>query len=234
MSLWSSLSDIVARLPSMQSVGGMIERAFDAVRASLDGPERRQVAFTIAMIALSAKMAKADGVVTSDEVDVVKRLFVVPETERANVARLFNLAKQDVAGFETYAGKIERLHRDEPELLEEILDGLFVIAAADGVIHERELGFLEVVADVFHLSTAAFGRIMARHVQPDRSDPHVVLGVPRGASVEEIKRAWRKAVAETHPDRLIARGVPAECIRLATDRMAALNAAYERLQRETA
>lgn len=234
MSLWTRLSEIVSRIPAASGVSGMIDRVIEAVRATISPEERQQVAFTVSMIALSAKMAKADGVVTSDEVSVVKRLFVVPDEERANVARLFNLAKQDVAGFEAYAEKIERLHRDQPDLLEEIVDGLFVIAGADGVVHEREIAFLERVADIFHLSTAAFGRIMARHVKADASDPYVVLGIPRGSSPEEAKRAWRRLVSESHPDRLVARGVPAECVRLATERVAALNAAHETIRRELA
>lgn len=234
MSLWSRLSEIVARLPAVETVSNAFDRVVEAVRATVSPVERREVAFTVSMIALSAKMAKADGVVTADEVSVVKRLLVVPESERANVARLFNLAKRDVAGFEAYARRIEELHRDDPAMLEEVLDGLFVIAGADGLVHESERAFLEHVADIFHVSTAAFGRIMARHVRPEASDPFVVLGVPRTAGPEEIKRAWRRQVAENHPDRLHARGVPAECIRLATERVAALNAAYERIERENA
>ncbi len=234
MSLWTRLSEIVARLPGAEAVAGAFDRVVEAVRATVSPQERREVAFTIAMIALSAKMAKADGVVTSDEISVVKRLLIVPEAERANVARLFNLAKQDAAGFEAYARRIEALCHDQPELLEDVLDGLFVIAGADGLVHDRERDFLERVADIFHVSTAAFGRIMARHVKPEETDPFVVLGVPRTATPEDVKRAWRRQVAENHPDRLHSRGVPAECIRLATERVAALNAAYDRIEREFA
>lgn len=234
MSLWSCLSEVVSRLPFVAGIGGFIDRVAEVVRATVSPAERRQVAFTVSMIALAAKMAKADGVVTSDEVEVVKRLFVVPDRERANVARLFNLAKEDIAGFEAYAERIEALYRDDPAMLEDILDGLFVIAAADGVVHERELAFLERVADILHVSMAAFGRMMVRHVRPDAADPWVVLGVPRAAGLAEAKRAWRRKVGENHPDRLIARGLPAECIRIATDRVAALNAAYERIEREFA
>lgn len=232
MSLWSRLSEIVSRLPGAGAVSDAFDRIIEAVRATVSPVERREVAFTIAMIALSAKMAKADGVVTSDEVSVVKRLLVVPDAERGNVARIFNLAKQDSAGFETYAARIEALYREQPELLEDVLDGLFVIAGADGLVHDRERDFLERVAEIFHVSTTAFGRIMARHVKPEETDPYVVIGIPRTATPDEIKRAWRRQVVENHPDRLHARGVPTECIRIATERVAALNAAYDRIERE--
>lgn len=232
MSLWSRLSDVIAGLSVKETLGAVFDRLASAVGQALGSEERRQVAFTISMIALTAKMAKADGVVTADEVATVKRIFDVPDHERRNVARLFNLAKQDIAGFEAYAGKIRRLHSDDPELLEDILDGLFVVAEADGHVHERELAFLEKVAEIFHLSPQVFAQIEARHVVPDARNPYVVLGVSPGASHEDVRRAYRRLVGEHHPDRLIARGVPAECVRLANDRMARLNAAYESIERE--
>jgi DnaJ like chaperone protein len=236
MSLWTVLSDLVGRLQIGQftdAVGGVVDRIVETVRGLVrDTPESRQVAFTVSMIALAAKMAKADGVVTADEVDVVRRLFVVPESERANVARLFNLAKQDVAGFEHYAARLRKLYDDDPVLMEDVLDGLFTIATADGYVHEHEDLFLERVAEIFGVDRAVYVRIHARHVRPDAADPFVVLGLPRGASPDEVKRAWRRLVSENHPDRLIARGVPEECIRLANDRIATINAAYEALQRE--
>jgi DnaJ like chaperone protein len=113
---------------------------------------RRRVAFSIAMIALSAKMAKADGVVTQDEVRAFQQIFIVPPDQTRNVARLFDLAKQDIAGFEAYAERLAGLcgdGRPDCAMLEDILDGLFHIAAADGVVHEREVGFLRRISEIF-------------------------------------------------------------------------------------
>jgi DnaJ like chaperone protein len=190
------------------------------------------VVFTIAMIALAAKMAKADGTVTEDEVETFHRLFRVSPAEQASVDRVFRLAQQDTAGFEAYAGQIAKMLAGNPALLEDILDGLFEIAKADGVFHPSEAAYLERVADIFGFTSNEYRRIRASHVGPDRGDPYVILGVDFAASDDEVRATYRMLVRENHPDKLIARGVPEEFIRLATDKLAAINGAYERVAKE--
>jgi DnaJ like chaperone protein len=187
--------------------------------------------FTIAMIALGAKMAKADGVVTDDEIETFHRIFRVSESEMANVRRIFDLARRDTAGYETYAAQIARIFADKPAVLEDIMDGLFEIAKADGVFHPGEQAFIERVADIFGFAPNVYRRIRASHF-PDRSDPYVILGVSYEANENEVKRTYRMLVKENHPDSLIARGVPEEFVRLATDKLAAINTAYEKIREE--
>jgi DnaJ like chaperone protein len=232
MTFWQQFSYIVSRIPD--AVTCVVESVIDAVRGNVSPEARQQIAFTAAMIALSAKMAKADGVVTMDEVNMVKRLFVVPDNEQRNVARLFNLAKQDVAGFETYAARIKALYDGDAATLEDILDGLFRIAAADGTVHEAELAFLERVAEIFVLSRETFARLLYRHAQMGPDCPYAVLGLTPDAPPDEVKRAWRKLVSEHHPDKLHSRGLPADFIRLATERVAQFNAAYAAIARQAA
>ncbi|MBV6656176.1 MAG: DnaJ family molecular chaperone [Devosiaceae bacterium] len=192
--------------------------------------ERRQVAFTVAMIGLSAKMAKADGVVTHDEIEAFRDLVEFPAQEAQNVARLYNLAKQDVAGFDAYARKIATLFEDEDAILEDILDGLFHIAMADGVLHDREGAYLETVAAEFGFDDVEYCRVRARHVFEGEVDPYIVLGVEPDLPFEDIRKTYRKLVAENHPDRLIARGVPAEFIKIASERLATINAAFDQIE----
>jgi DnaJ like chaperone protein len=109
---------------------------------------------------------------------------------------------------------------------------LFEIAKADGVLHPGESVFLERVADIFGFAPGEFRRIRASHFAPDAADPYVVLGVAYDAGDDEIKRTYRRLVRENHPDSLIARGVPEEFVRLATDKLAAINGAYEKIQAE--
>ena len=205
----------------------------EARRVDADaGRERDEVAFTIGVIALAAKLAKADGSVSRDEVDAFKRVFPVPREEEANVGQLFNLAKTDVAGFDAYARQLAGLFRGRPAVLEDLLDSLFLIAKADDNLHPGELEFLKHVAEIFGFSRAQFERIRASHFGPDREDPHVILGVARTASDEEVRRAYLTLMKENHPDSLIARGVPAEFVRLANEKVAAINGAYERVRKE--
>jgi len=88
------------------------------------------------------------------------------------------------------------------------------------------------VADIFGFTPSEFRRIRASHFGPDAADPYAILGVAHNASDEEIKRTYRFLVRENHPDSLIARGVPEEFIRLANDKLAAINAAYDRIEEE--
>lgn len=232
MSVWQRLGDIAGRIAQESGIGGFIDRVVNAVSALASGDGRRRVAFSVAMIALSAKMAKADGVVTPSEVDAFRQLFAVPPGEEGNVARLFDLAKQDIAGFETYAQRVRDLYPDDPTILVDIVDGLFHIAKADGLVHERELAFLARVAAIFGIGEGDFAQITARHVHDGRSDPYAVLGLARDAGNAEVRRRYRTLVAETHPDRLIARGVPPEFVRIANDRLAVINDAYSRIAKE--
>src|SRR5215472_8603578 len=204
----------------------------DREMPALEPGEAPGVVFTIAMIALAAKMAKADGVVTEDELATFQRLFRVSPSEQASVDRVFRLAQQDTAGYEAYASQIAKMLAGNPALLEDILDGLFEIAKADGVFHPGEAAYLERVADIFGFTPNEYRRIRAAHIGPDKGDPYVILGVAYDASDDEVKATYRLLVRENHPDRLIARGVPEEFIRLATDKLAAINAAYDKVERE--
>jgi DnaJ like chaperone protein len=190
------------------------------------------VAFTIALIALGAKMAKADGVVTDEETKAFFRMFRVPPQEEANVRRVYNLARQDTAGFEAYAGQIARMFAGRPAVLEDIMDGLFDIAKADGVLHPGESAFLERVAEIFGFAPNEFRRIRASHFGPDAEDPYEILGIAHDAGEEEIRRTYLLLVRENHPDSLIARGVPEEFINLANDKLAAITGAYDRIRKE--
>ncbi len=190
----------------------------------------KQTAFAIAVIVLSAKMAKADGAVTRDEIDAFKQIFHVPPEEAKHVGRLFNQARKDAHGFEPYAKQVAGMFRDNPAVLEELMGGLFHIARADGVAHPAEIEFLNKVADIFGFDDATFERMRVAHFGADMTDPYTVLGVARDASDDEVRKAWHDLLREHHPDTLIAQGMPEDFVDLATEKVATINAAYDKIR----
>lgn len=198
-------------------------------------PGGREAAFTLALIALSAKMAMADGAVTASEVRAFNATVEIAKGQEPQIERLFNLAQQDVAGYDAYARKVARFFADAPETLEHVLDGLFFIATADGMVHEAELDYLRSVSAIFGFDEVRFEQIAAQHVMLDESvDPYMVLGLTHDAPPEEVRRVYRLLVAEHHPDRLIAKSVPEELIDVATARMSAINLAYQAITKPKA
>ncbi|WP_372615149.1 TerB family tellurite resistance protein [Aquicoccus sp.] len=226
MSIWSRITAAVSALTQGESLAAVFEK--------LRSPPERSVAFTIAVIALGAKMAKADGQVTRDEVKAFREVFQIAKEDEAGAARVFNLARQDVAGYAEYARKIKAMFADDTDTLCDLMEGLFHIAMADGEYHPDEDAFLARVAEILGLPEAKFRRLRARFVPDARPDPYDVLGVDHSASLSEIRGVWREQVRNTHPDRLLARGLPEEALKLAEKRMIAINDAWEEIQRDRA
>ncbi len=191
----------------------------------------RDVMFTMGLVALAAKMAKADGVVVDTEVAAFEQIVEVPEAKRHGCGACSNSRCRHRKGFEAYARQIGEAFADEPALLEDVLDGLFHIAKADEAIHELEFAYLRDVATIFGFDDGNFERVAARHVLK-ADDPYVVLGADRSLSNEELKRRYRQMAADNHPDRELARGLPPEAVKIATERLSAINAAWDRIAAE--
>ena len=211
--------------------GHVLDRARGA-RLGAQDTEAKQIAFTAAVVVLGAKMAKADGVVTPAEIQTFKQIFHIPREHMEGVGRLFNEAKREASGYEPYAHQIATMFSRSPAVKEELLHALFEIAKADGVIHPKELEFMDRVGHIFGFGEETLARIRAGARGPGESDPYATLGVSQQATSAEVKSAWRKLTRENHPDTLIAQGMPQEFIDLATEKMATINAAYDRIARE--
>ncbi len=214
--------------------GHAVDRAKATEGAGLLGhgveAQARAVAFTTAVIVLSAKLAKADGHVTRDEVDTFKQIFSIPPDEMAQVGRIWDEARRDAEGYEPYAAQVAEMFAGEPQVLEELLGGLFHIAKADGVIDPAELKMLHHVALIFGFGEHGFERLKTIYLGSESEvDPYEVLGMSRGDSDDEIKSAYRKLSRENHPDALMSKGLPQEFIDLANEKMAAINAAYDQV-----
>ena len=226
MSVWSNIVEMAAR--------AFDPEADPPAQNQECAPQPNDVGFTAAVIGLAAKMAKADGEASEAELRAAAQVFRPPPGEEAAFRRAFTIAKQTVLGFELYAQQIGRKYRARPCLLEDVLDGLFHIALADGYVAEAEIEFLAEVARRFGFSDQEFRRIRATNLGPEANDPYAVLGLLPGASLDDVRRAWRRLAAENHPDRMSERGAPAAFVAIAREKSAAINAAYEQIRSELA
>lgn len=224
MSIWKRIGAALSALVEGEPLSAVFEK--------LTTPPEYTVGFTIAVIALGAKMAKADGRVTRDEVVAFRQVFQISPRDEVQAARVFNLARQDVAGYEAYAEKILRLFGTDHQTLLDVLEGLFHISMADGHYHSLEDDFIAEVAKRFHVPDHVFKCMRARYVPGAAPDPYTVLDASPKMALDTIRKHWKRMVRESHPDAMIARGLPEEAIALATTRLVAINKAWEDIQRK--
>jgi len=235
MAIWGKILGSTAGLmiggPLGALIGGLAGHAYDRLKTTHSTGDQeileRQGTFATAVIVLSAKMAKSDGRVTRDEINAFKKVFQITPEDVQNIGRIFNQARVDSQGFEPYARQVANLFRNNPAVLEELLGGLFHIAQADGVSHPKEIDFLRDCAQIFGFNEATFERMRVAHMGSAMEDPYEILGVSPEMSDDAIRRAWRKLVREHHPDTLTAQGMPDDFIKIATEKIATINAAYD-------
>jgi DnaJ like chaperone protein len=221
MSFWRKIAGLAAR--------NLDEAECDVCPPGLPGEDP---AFSTAVTALGAKLAKADGDAQAGEFDAFSSVFQADAESAGNVRRLYQLARQTTRGFESYARRLAKRYRNCPMLLEDVLDGLFFVATADGAVTADELAYLERVSELFGQSPLTFRRLKATHLGQEAGDPYVVLGVAHDASDADLRAAWRAILSEAHPDRARARGLPAEFVEVAEAKAAAINSAFDTVMRE--
>ena len=176
------LKDHPTQCPSLPKPRSFWQRIADRLAALLGAPRaatppEKSVAFTIAVIALGAKLAKADGAVARSEVAAFRRVFIIPRAEEKNAARVFDLARQDVAGFDAWARRIAAMFPQGDPVLADVLEGLYIIAVADAELNEAEIVFLDEVARIFGIPEPQAAAIRARHDRRRGCPSCEVLGI---------------------------------------------------------
>jgi DnaJ like chaperone protein len=179
-----------------------------------------------ALIALGAKLAKADGIVSREEIDAFKNVFQATTESTQGVSQFFDLARQTTLGYEAYARIVYKKYKSRPDILEDVVDGLFHIALADSIVTKEEMIFLETTARIFGFKERTFNRIRIAHMGRAADDPYLILGVDEDIADADLKNAYRRMAVANHPDRVVARGLPQELRTLATHKMAIINKAY--------
>ena len=237
MSIWGIIIGGTAGFALGGPIGGLLGAAAGHAVESKFVPSRpdpqatKRVAFTVAVIALSAKMAKADGIVTRDEIAAFRARVHIPPSEVKQVGRFWDLARQTPDGFEDYAKQVARLFVPRAPVLEQLLDLLFHIAKSDGDITGPELSYLATVAGIFGFDEADFDWLLALH-QSNGPSPYEILGVRSDIDDQALRQHWKHLARTHHPDTLTADGMPEEFIAAANDRLAKINAAYDAIARQ--
>ncbi len=210
-------------------IGGKISRAKS--RAGFGSFAQPQQIFALSLIVLSAKLSKADGQVSKEELIAVKDKLRIPENELDQVGKIFNKAKEESAGYEPYAQQIAQVYRGNINVLEEVINILFYIAEADGNVSESELRMIEHIAQIFGLTEIQFNSIKESRKSSDKLNPYIVLESNPDDTIEIIRKRYLKLSKEHHPDLLMSKGVPQEVIDESKNKMRAINSAWDQVQK---
>ena len=209
-------------------IGGKISRAKGSINNSFAQPQQ---IFALSLIVLSAKLSKADGQVSKEELIAVKDKLKIPENEIDQVGKIFNKAKNESTGYKPYAEQIAQIYRGNLNVLEEVINILFYIAEADGNISQAELVMIEYVARIFGLSESQFNSLKESRKSSDKLNPYIVLESNPDDSLTEIRKRYIKLSKEHHPDLLLSKGVPPEVIEESKKKMRSINSAWDQVQK---
>ena len=190
-----------------------------------------QQIFALSLIVLSAKLSKADGKVSKEELVAVKDKLKIPDNELDQVGKIFNKAKEESTGYEPYAQQIAQIYKGNSNVLEEVINILFYIAEADGNVSNSELKMIEHIAQIFGLSQIQFNGIKEGRKSSDKLNPYIVLESKHDDDIQTIRKRYLKLSKEHHPDLLISKGVPEEVIKESKNKMRAINSAWNQIQK---
>ena len=209
-------------------IGGKISRAKGSINNSFAQPQQ---IFALSLIVLSAKLSKADGQVSKEELIAVKDRLKIPENEIDQVGKIFNKAKNESTGYKPYAEQIAQIYRGNLNVLEEVINILFYIAEADGNISQAELIMIEDISRIFGLSESQFNSLKESRKSSDKLNPYIVLESNPDDSLTEIRKRYIKLSKEHHPDLLLSKGVPPEVIEESKKKMRSINSAWDQVQK---
>jgi|TARA_B100000287_G_scaffold195214_1_gene184394 DnaJ like chaperone protein len=210
-------------------LGGKISRARSGAR--MGSFAQPQQVFALSLIVLSAKLSKADGQVSREELIAVKDKLKIPENELDQVGKIFNKAKEESQGYEPYAQQIAQIYRGNLNVLEEVINMLFYIAEADGNVSASELEMIESISGIFGLSNVQFKSIKESRKLSEKSNPYIILESNPNDDIQSIRKKYIKLSKEHHPDLLISKGVPTEVIEESKKKMRAINSAWDQIQK---
>ena len=212
-------------------IGGKISRSRAGRTGKFGAFAQPQQIFALSLIVLSAKLSKADGQVSKEELVAIRDKLKIPEHEIEQVGKIFNKAKQESTGYEPYAQQIAQIYKNNPNVLEEVINILFYIAEADGNVSKSELDMMKHIAQIFGLKQSQFNSIKESRKSSDKLNPYVVLESNPEEDLQTIRKKYLQLSKENHPDMLISKGVPKEVIEESKKKMRAINSAWDQIQK---
>jgi len=212
-------------------IGGKISRSRSGSTGNFGAFAQPQQIFALSLIVLSAKLSKADGQVSKEELIAVRDKLKIPESEIEQVGKIFNKAKQESTGYEPYAQQIAQIYKNNQNVLEEVINILFYIAEADGNVSKSELDMIQHIAQIFGLNQSQFNSIQESRKSSGKLNPYVVLGSNPEEDIQTIRKKYLQLSKENHPDMLISKGVPKEVIEESKKKMRAINSAWDQIQK---
>ena len=211
-------------------IGGKISRA-RSKNTNFGSFAQPQQIFALSLIVLSAKLSKADGQVSKEELVAVRDKLKIPDNEIEQVGKIFNKAKEESTGYEPYARQISQIYKSNPNVLEEVINILFYIAEADGNISQSELNMIQNIAEIFGLNDTQFNSIKESRKSSDKLNPYIVLGCNPDDNLQNIRKKYLKLSKEHHPDLLMSKGVPQEVIEESKKKKRSINSAWDQIQK---
>ena len=236
MSIWGSLIGGMIGL----SLGGPFGMLLGSIIGSKVSRSRSQgfknfanpqQIFALSLIILSAKLSKADGNISKEELIAVKDKLRIPDNEIDQVGKIFNKAKEESSGYEPYAQQISEIYKGNLNVLEEVINILFYIAEADGEVSPQELSMIEHIAQIFSINETQFRSIQESRKSSDKLNPYIVLESKPDDDISVIRKKYLMLSKQHHPDLLLSKGVPREVIEESKNKMRAINSAWDQIQK---
>ena len=237
MSIWGSLLGGVIGFslggPFGALLGSFLGGKISNISSSntFGSQQNSQQIFALSLIILSAKLSKADGRVSKEELIAVKEKLQIPDSEIDQVAKIFNKSKDESTGYEPYAKQISEIFKGNQNVLEEVINILFYIAEADRNVSNEEESMIANIAFIFGLSQNQYESIKESRKSSDKLNPYIVLESQPTDDLKSIRKKYIKLSKEHHPDLLISKGVPIEVINESKNKMRAINAAWDQIQK---
>lgn len=201
----------------------------------LSSGEQAQMTFFVAAFSMLAKLTKADGRVTDQEIESIEtfmsRDLNLDAASRKSAVDIFRQALHSPEPFDAFALQFYRVFHQQPRIIELMMDVLFRVSVADGDITANEEALIKSAAGIFRMSDVAYERMRSKYVKTVNR-AYAVLQCDPGDSNETVKKQYRRLVSEYHPDKIASKGLPEEFITLAGDKFKEIQEAWESIKKE--